>query len=362
MFPVKPSAGEKEYKNDIMIWDPFFDNEITEAERELVRLSGIARGHVWMSFDPAETMIGFRQERRFKGIVKGERSQRFSIYTDIYEYYKKLPDYGFLDEVLCCKCKCKAKWLIESQEEKKYYCGMHSKEKNHPTRKEILYGRNNIPDEKARFRDMFEYKNIYKFLESLDFSEVRFIIIERQMAINYHSMRVSQAIISFLFSLLRERKSKFFPIIYEINPKIKSRVYGVTLPKPELKKWTLRKAIYHAIIRYEIAFLALVVKDDWPEKLIELYNKGELTEGILWDLVEPERNYVVKKEKDKVKKEQCILAKANHDLFDICDVKEQIESLIIELGFNKIYSENEGEENGERKGIKAKTNNLPMIE
>lgn len=347
MFAPKATQGEREFKNEIMVWDPYFDSKVGKEGKEKKRHSDLQRGHVWMSFDPAETNVGFRQERRFKGEVVGEKSIRFSIYNDIYEFLPstktkfffpdglpnvtKIPNYAFLDEALCDVCKRNASWVTV---ENVFYCGTHSTVKKHPNRQKVLHGRKKADylNDDGKWKDMYEYANIVKFLETLDFSEVRYIVLERQMSINYRSTRVAQHLISTLFSILRANKDKnpYFPIIYEIDPKIKSRVYGVRLPRKDLKKWTLRKAIYNAVSRGETSFLELVVKN--PEELMKLYESGELTEMRLWDLVEPERNTVVAKEKAKLKKDECILTRKGEDLYDICDAKEQIESLIIELG------------------------------
>lgn len=343
MFQPKAPVSEKEYKNEIMVHDPFYDSPLTSAQKEEKRMEGLEKGHVWLSFDPAETNVGFRQERRFPDKIIGEKTLRFSIYHDPFEFLpslstikgrregreeKKLPNYAFLDEALCLKCKKNAKWIFE----KKYFCGTHSKVKDHKNRKEILRGRkkSELVNDESKWRYMFEYENIVEFLNHLDYEEVRYVVIERQMAINYRSTRMAQHLITSLFFLLRER-GKYYPVIYEINPKIKSRVYGVRLPKPELKKWTLRKAIMNAVHLEEVGFLRLLVKDDWPEKLIKMNKEGKLTETVLWDLIEPERNIMVAKDRAKVKREECILTRSFDNLYDVCDAKEQIESLVIEL-------------------------------
>ena len=373
MYQPKPTAHQKEYKNEIMVFDPFYDSPLTSAQKEEKRMSGLEKGHVWQSFDPAETNVGFRQERRFSNKIIGEKTLRFSIYHDPFEFQpslpnkgkgekgkgeKKLPNYGFLDEALCLKCKKNAKWVFEN----KYYCGTHSKVKDHPNRKEILHGRkkSEFINDESKWKSMFEYENIVEFLNHLDYEEVRYVVIERQMAINYRSTRMAQHLITSLFFLLRER-GKYYPVIYEINPKIKSRVYGVRLPKPELKKWTLRKAIMNAVHLEEVGFLSLLVKDDWPEKLIKMNKEGELTEIVLWDLIEPERNITVAKDRAKVKREECILTRSYDNLYDVCDAKEQIESLVIEL--NLPYQTMTGFSQGEvnKGGQEGMGKNLPKI-
>lgn len=340
MFQAKVKEGEKEYKNEIMIWDPFFDSEKISEEREKIRLSEPEKGHVWLSIDPAETNLGIRMEKRFSQTsdenrknTEGILSVKVSIYNHIFEFHDKIPAYGFLDEALCShpKCKNNAKWKVN----KAYFCGVHSKPKIHPQRQEIIYGRKAVAQTEGKIKYMKEYENILLFFKNIDLSEVRFVVIETQLAVNYRSTRISQFIISSLMQLLRS--SQYFPIIYEINAKIKSRVYGVNLPKPELKKWALRKAIYNALVNEEKAFLELLLKEDWPEKLLKKYKEGSLSETILWDIIEPERNAVVTKEKNKIKKEQGVLTHPMKELFDICDSKEQIESLIIELGFTTLY-------------------------
>lgn len=373
MFAPKVREGEKEYKNEIMVWDPFLYSylEKTSEEREAIRLSEPEKGHVWLSIDPAETNIGIRMEKRFSGSkIQGLRSNKVSIYNDIFEFRNTVPAYGLLDEAKCehvilqndivKKCKNNAKWLIYNNDYengkngKKYFCGTHSKPKIHPHRKEIIHGRKAVAQTEGKFRKMREYENILLYFKSIDLSQVRFVVIETQLAVNYRSTRISQFIISALMQLLNNKDNTFFPIIYEINAKIKSRVYGVNLPKPELKKWAMRKAIYSALVNGEIEFLELLLKDDWPETLLKMYQKGELTEAILWDIIEPERNTVVTKEKAKIRKEQGVLSRSMKELFDICDAKEQIESLVIEIGLNRLYNNNI---NGNNNNTNANNNN-----
>lgn len=381
MFQPKAKEGEKEYVNEIMIWDPFFNSDISYQEREQVRTSEPENGHIWLSIDPAETNISLRMEQRFSNKPpKGIMSIKFSAYNHPLQFQNHILNYGFLDEVACCKCHNKAKFYTydtvttkekmgktkngrkinntinneindkrknatdkndtnkeddsdENDRVKKYYCGTHGKKIEPKT--EILYGRKAGENKNNKFKNMNEYQHVIFLLNSLDLSEVRFAVLEQQMAINYRTTRLAQHIISTLMSILIQNKN--YPIIYEISPKIKSHVYGVQLPKPELKKWTLRKAVFNAILNNEIDFLRLILKDDNPEKLIEMHRKNELTEGLLWDIIEPERNTVVQKEKNKIRKESGVLTRALTDLFDLCDSKEQIESLIIELGFHKMY-------------------------
>jgi len=333
MFAKKAPVAEKEYKNEIMVHDPFFDHVLDRDQRKKIRESKLEDGHRWISFDPAETNVGFRQERRFKDKIVGEKSIRFSIYNHPFEFTtsKKLPNYRFLDEALCFTCGKNASWRSGDQ----FLCGTHGTAKKYPEREKILHGRkrSEFLNDESKWKSMFEYENIVCFLEHLDLEEVRYVVIERQMAINYRSTRMVQHLITALFFLLRAR-NKVFAVIYEIDPKIKSRVYGVRLPKPELKKWTLRKAIYNAVCMEEVGFLDMVVQEGWSTKLIQMYKEGTLTESVLWDLVEPERNIAVSKDRAKMKRENCILTKAFDSLYDICDAKEQIESLVVELGLS----------------------------
>lgn len=339
MFQPKVKEGEKEYVNEIMIWDPFFEHNLSFKEREKIRLSDPEKGHVWLSIDPAETNVALRLEKRFsQKKPEGIMSIKFSVYNHPLQFGTQIPAYGFLDEAICLVCKNKAKFIdIKSN----YYCGIHGRKIE--SKKEIVYGRKAICSDKDKFKTMDEYHHVTFLLNYLDLKQVRFAVIEQQMAINYRSSRLAQHITSTLISILA--KNQNFPIIYEISPKIKSRVYGVQLPKPELKKWTLRKAVFNAIVNMEIPFLRLILKDDNPEKLIQMYRQNELSEGVLWDLIEPERNTVITKEKNKIRKENGVLTRGVKDLFDLCDSKEQIESLIIELGYhNKIYFKKENVE------------------
>jgi len=71
----------------------------------------------------------------------------------------------------------------------------------------------------------------------------QYIIIESQLPINYDMVRMSQHIISFLMIYTKDKGLK--PLIIEIDPRFKSRIFGAPLKmtKPELKKWAWEYAV-----------------------------------------------------------------------------------------------------------------------
>ena len=94
------------------------------------------------------------------------------------------------------------------------------------------------------------YKNLHIHLTSLlpHFLETDYILVESQMPFNTEMVRISQAIISFLTSsltLLVKKENKVKPLIFELDPKIKSQILepGLKLKKPQLKKWAVAKSL-----------------------------------------------------------------------------------------------------------------------
>lgn len=76
-----------------------------------------------------------------------------------------------------------------------------------------------------------------------EFRWCHYIVMERQMTINYDLVRFSQHLITY-FSM-RVKNLGFRPLIIEINSKMKSHLLGgkLKMTKPELKKWCRDKAI-----------------------------------------------------------------------------------------------------------------------
>ncbi len=85
------------------------------------------------------------------------------------------------------------------------------------------------------------YNNLTNFLDQhlTLFHCCHLIIIERQMAINYKMVRVSQHVLSY-FSI-KLKNSPFLPIIMEIDSKIKSSQLSAPkgMNRIHLKKWTV---------------------------------------------------------------------------------------------------------------------------
>jgi hypothetical protein len=87
------------------------------------------------------------------------------------------------------------------------------------------------------------YNNLNSFLLSFEelWSDADFIIIERQMRFNVNSTKIMQHTISFFMSELR--KSLYFPIIIEVDPKLKNKYLEAprNLNKNGYKKFTVEK-------------------------------------------------------------------------------------------------------------------------
>lgn len=92
-----------------------------------------------------------------------------------------------------------------------------------------------FPDENRSnlFRKLDEIK---KYLIDLDI-----VLIERQIPLNVKSRNMMCATIDYFGILLRD--SPYYPIIYDVCPKLKGRILGAgRLSKPELKQWAVVKA------------------------------------------------------------------------------------------------------------------------
>lgn len=70
-----------------------------------------------------------------------------------------------------------------------------------------------------------------------------FIIIERQMTINYRMVRISQAIISFFLLMLKS--AIYGPLIYEVSSKLKTKMLDAPkgLNPKDTKKWAVDLAL-----------------------------------------------------------------------------------------------------------------------
>lgn len=88
------------------------------------------------------------------------------------------------------------------------------------------------------------YNNLTKFLDQYKeyFQKCHFILIERQLAVNYKSTRVAQHTISYLSLAVKD--NEFLTDIIEISPTIKGKMLpgGTKLTKTQLKKWAVDTA------------------------------------------------------------------------------------------------------------------------
>ena len=77
-----------------------------------------------------------------------------------------------------------------------------------------------------------KYKEIFK--------ECHMLIIERQLPINYRAVRVSQHIISY-FLLLFKNLMPALPLVYEVDPKLKTKQLGASkhLNERGVKQWSV---------------------------------------------------------------------------------------------------------------------------
>lgn len=95
------------------------------------------------------------------------------------------------------------------------------------------------------YEDTFYYSNCYDILtENIDlFIFSHYIVIEKQLKLNFDLTKLSHHLISFF--LIKLKNLGFRPLIYEIDPKQKSHQLGgkFKMTKPELKIWCKNKAI-----------------------------------------------------------------------------------------------------------------------
>lgn len=96
----------------------------------------------------------------------------------------------------------------------------------------------------AQYIDV-RYDNLTKFLDQFKqyYPDTHMFIIERQLAVNYRSVRISQHAISYFLLTLKD--AKHLPYIIEISPQIKTRELGAEkgLNKNQIKKWAVARAL-----------------------------------------------------------------------------------------------------------------------
>jgi hypothetical protein len=105
----------------------------------------------------------------------------------------------------------------------------------------IAFVRFTMPPDEAQYA-VFARK--YTYLTTMfnkyrnEFFESHFVIVERQLPINYKAVRVSQHILSYFEILLAD--APLLPIIMEVDPKLKGQVLGAP---PGLKSKDLKKSL-----------------------------------------------------------------------------------------------------------------------
>lgn len=74
------------------------------------------------------------------------------------------------------------------------------------------------------------------------FKDCHLIIVEKQMAVNYTTVRISQAVITYFMTKMAN--NSLHSVIIEIGPKMKGDLLGAgKLTKLQLKQWAVDKAI-----------------------------------------------------------------------------------------------------------------------
>lgn len=88
------------------------------------------------------------------------------------------------------------------------------------------------------------YAEVNNFLDGYRewYPSVHMVLIEKQMAINYKMVRLSQHVITYFHCVLAN--SPLLPSIHEVDPKLKTQMLGAPkgLNKPEVKKWAIEHA------------------------------------------------------------------------------------------------------------------------
>lgn len=86
-----------------------------------------------------------------------------------------------------------------------------------------------------------------------------YIVIEKQLPINYKLVRMSQHLISYFMITLKNKG--FRPLIYEIDPKQKSHLLGgkFKMPKAKLKIWCKDKALEILLARNDISTYNFII-------------------------------------------------------------------------------------------------------
>lgn len=124
------------------------------------------------------------------------------------------------------------------------------------------------PNNSNLYFSLIEFMNSY-----VDwFPTINVVIIERQMAVNYKMLRMSQHIITYCLMKISHAT------IIEIQPKLKTRMLDAPfkLDKREVKKWSVEKAMELLTIRKDFPTIDLInstpkrKKDDLADTITQI--------------------------------------------------------------------------------------------
>lgn len=121
----------------------------------------------------------------------------------------------------------------------------------------------NIIEAVHRYLDLNYEKN---------FKDCHLIIVEKQMAVNYTTVRISQAIISYFMAKMAN--NSLHTLIIEISPKMKGDLLGAgKLTKLQLKQWAVEKATEMLTLRNDNESLTVLrrhnKKDDLSDCVLQ---------------------------------------------------------------------------------------------
>lgn len=90
------------------------------------------------------------------------------------------------------------------------------------------------------------------------FLQCHMVIIERQLPINYRTVRISQHALTYF--MIKLKNTPLLPLIMEVDPKLKSRELKAppSLTESQLKKWSIDKATELLTLRQDQASLAVL--------------------------------------------------------------------------------------------------------
>lgn len=197
-----------------------------------------------VSIDPSKKNYGFRIERRyFGGAIETLVFRRFSlVYTE--------------QTINTHSTSSSASSLTESSMK-----GKGEKSGKKGSDPDMLY----VFDVLTGILD--HYQDYYH--------QTHYIIIERQLPLNYRSFRIFQHTLSYF--LIKLKDSPLLPIIIEISPKLKSAQLapGEEFTKNGLKKWSVRKCIELLEHRHDTLGLQLLRQEKKQDDLADTVCQAE---------------------------------------------------------------------------------------